>query len=457
MRKSTDRALTKRFVDGLMPEAKPYPQFDANLAGFGVRVHPTGRKTYFVQYRNKHGRSRWFLLGVHGTITVEQARGDAKAVLQAVAQGTDPADARKSFRNAPDMGHLLDRYVADHIRKHNKPSVRAELERVVDRYIRPALGSLKVAAVTRADVEKLHRSLAETPRQANVVRSICSKVFNLAEEWEFRPEGTNPCRKVARYAERHRERFLSAEELGRLGAVLREAESVGLPWKLNAEGKPTAKHIPSERHRRTIYPRVVTAAVELLLFTGCRLSEVLSMRWEHVDLAAGTILLPNTKAGRPQTVAINAPARQVLLALRPDDVQAHPWVLPNRARKVAAIQQKDEASASDRRSRRTSDGPLKKDAMEAAWQKIRAVADLDDVHLHDLRHTVGTYAGQSGANAFLVRDLLRHSDLSMTHRYVNKADDPVRTLNDLVGERIAASLERRKAAEVVPMPTRALK
>lgn len=229
----------------------------------------------------------------------------------------DPADARKSFRNAPDVADLLDRYVADHVRKRNKPSVRAELERVVERYIRPALGSLKVAAVTRGDVEKLHRSLVETPRQTNVVRAICSKVFNLAEEWEYRPEGTNPCRKIARYSEHHRERFLSADELGRLGAVLRQAESEGLPWKINAEGKATAKHLPAERHRRTIYPRVVTAAVELLLFTGCRLSEVLGMRWEHIDLTAGTIVLPDTKAGRPQTVAINAPARQVLLALGP--------------------------------------------------------------------------------------------------------------------------------------------
>lgn len=454
MRKTTDRALTKRFVDSLTPEAKAYPRFDANLGGFGVRVHPTGRKTYFVQYRNKHGRSRWFLLGVHGAITAEQARIDAKGVLQAVAQGVDPADARKSFRNAPDVADLLDRYVADHVRKHNKPSVRAELERVVERYIRPALGSLKVAAVTRGDVEKLHRSLAATPRQANVVRAICSKVFNLAEEWEYRPEGTNPCRKITRYFERHRERFLSADELERLGAVLRQAESEGLPWKISAEGKATAKHLPAERHRRTIYPRVVTAAVELLLFTGCRLSEVLGMRWEHIDLTAGTIVLPNTKAGRPQTVAINAPARQVLLTLRPDDTRANPWVLPNRSRTVAAIQEKSEVRGSAGRRRRSSDGPLKKDAMEAAWQKIRAVAGLDDVHLHDLRHTVGTYAGQSGANAFLVRDLLRHSDLSMTHRYVNKADDPVRTLNDLVGERIAASLEGRKTADVVPMPAR---
>ena len=179
MRKNTDRALTKRFVDSLTPEAKAYPRFDANLSGFGVRVHPTGRKTYFVQYRNKHGRSRWFLLGVHGAITAEQARSDAKGVLQAVAQGVDPADARKSFRNAPDVADLLDRYVADHVRKRNKLSVRAELERVVERYIRPALGSLRAAAVTRGDVEKLHRSLAATPRQANVVRAICSRSGNI--------------------------------------------------------------------------------------------------------------------------------------------------------------------------------------------------------------------------------------------------------------------------------------
>jgi integrase len=133
-----------------------------------------------------------------------------------------------------------------------------------------------------------------------------------------------------RDTEHHRERFLSADELGRLGAVLRQAESEGLPWKINAEGKATAKHLPAERHRRTIYPRVVTAAVKLLLFTGCRLSEVLGMRWEHIDLTARTIVLPDTKAGRPQTVAINAPARQVLLTLHPDDTQANPWVLPKR-------------------------------------------------------------------------------------------------------------------------------
>jgi integrase len=430
MRKSTDRTLTKRFVDSLVPREAAYLEFDENLAGFGIRVFPSGRKAYFVQYRNKYARSRWFTLGVHGVITVDKARAAAKTILHAVALGDDPADARKAFRSAPDVGNLLDRYVAEHVRKHNKVTTRAELERVVDRYIRPALGAIKVAAVTRNDVEKLHRSLAPTPRQANIVRAVCSKVFSLAEIWELRPEGTNPCRKIVRYPEQHRERFRSADELARLGVTLRLAESDGLPWKVTATGKPTAKHLPGEQHRRVVYPRLTTAAVELLLYTGCRLSEVLHMRWEHVDLVTGIIQLPNTKAGRRQTVTINAPARQILTALRPDDIKAGPWVLPGRL---------------------DSSQPLKKDAMEAAWQKIRAAAGLDDVHLHDLRHTVGTYAGQSGANAFLVRDLLRHSDLSMTHRYVNKADDPVRTLNDLVGERIAAGLEGRPPATVVPL------
>jgi hypothetical protein len=103
-----------------------YPRFDANLSGFGVRVHPTGRKTYFVQYRNNHGRSRWFLLGVHGAITAEQARSDAKGVLQAVAQGVDPADTRKSFRNAPDVADLLDRYVVDHMLARESNSLRQQ-------------------------------------------------------------------------------------------------------------------------------------------------------------------------------------------------------------------------------------------------------------------------------------------------------------------------------------------
>ena len=273
---------------------------------------------------------------------------------------------------------------------------------------------------------KLHQKLAETPRQANFVLAVCSKAFSLAEVWSIRPEGTNPCSKIERNQENARERFLSAVELGRLGIALREAESAGLPWRVGPR-RPTSKHLARPENRRTLYSRVTTAAIELLLFTGCRLSEVLNLRWKQVDFDAGTIVLTETKSGRPQVVVMNAPARQVLKQL--EKTMASEWVLPSTV---------------------DAKRPLSKSAIESAWQRIRDVAKLDGVRLHDLRHTVGTYAGQSGANAFLVRDLLRHKNLAMTGRYVNRADDPVRTLSDQVGERIAAGLAGRKG-EVLPL------
>jgi integrase len=263
-------------------------------------------------------------------------------------------------------------------------------------------------------VHKFHAAQGHRPRQANLILAVCSKAFSLAELWGMRPEGSNPCRKIDRYPERHRERFLSAEELGRLGATLRRAETEGLPWKNGG---------------RTLYRRVVTGAIELLLYTGCRLSEVLNLRWEHVDFAAGVITLSDTKSGGPQLVTMNAPARQVLKVLQASN-GASEWVLP---------------SISNPRQ------PISKAGIEAAWQKIRIAAQIEDVRMHDLRHTVGTYAGQSGANAFLVRDLLRHKNLAMTGRYVNWADSPVRTLSDQVGERIAAAMAGQRPAEVVPL------
>jgi integrase len=223
---------------------------------------------------------------------------------------------------------------------------------------------------------------------------------------------------------------LSADELARLGATLRQAESVGLPWKVasGSGGEAAPIDASSAERRRTLYRRATTAAIELLLFTGCRLSEVLNLRWEQVDFDVGTIALLETKSGRPQLVTMNAPARQVLKEL--DAVKSAEWVLPS----VSSIKQ-----------------PVSKAGIEAAWHKIRSAAKLEDVRLHDLRHTVGTYAGQSGANAFLVRDLLRHKNLAMTGRYVNRADDPVRTLSDQVGERISAAMTGRPRADVVPL------
>jgi integrase len=425
--------LTKRFVESEKPPALGYAlAWDDDIPGFGLRIHSSGQRSYLVQYRNAQGRSRRMTLGRHGKITADAARKNALRIFAAVRDGKDPLAERRAYIDAPVVSDLLDRYVAEHIERRNRATTQGEFKRIVERHIRPHLGMHKVAAVTRQDVAKLHRSLAETPRQANVVLAICSKAFSLAEEWGMRADGTNPCRRIARNPEQHRERFLTVAELQRLAATLRVAEREGLPWDVD-EKQPKAKHLAKPENRRTLYPRVVTAAVELLLYTGCRLSEVLHLQWDQVDMEAGVIMLKETKVGRPQVVVMNTPARQTLKGL--PHVENSPWVLPSR----------DPSRA------------LTKEVMETKWRKIRTVAGIADVRLHDLRHTVGTYAGQSGANAFLVRDLLRHKDLSMTGRYVNRADDPIRTLSELVGERIAAAMAGCAAAEVAPSKQHAMK
>jgi integrase len=413
--RSNRNKVTKRSVESLPTLDRPTVWYDDKLAGFGVRVMPSGRRFYFARYRNKHGRSRWFTIGEHGKVTAEAARAKAQRILQTVAvDGRDPSGEREAFRAAPTVNDLFDRYIAEHVERRNKPRTQDSVKKIVKRDLRPEFGQLKVAAVTRQDVHKFHAAQTHRPRQANFILAVLSKAFSLAELWEMRPEGSNPCRKIDRYPERYRERFLSVEELGRLGAVLRRAESEGLPWKNGG---------------RTLYRRAVTGAIELLLYTGCRVSEVLNLHWDHIDFAAGSIKLADTKSGGPQLVTMNAPARQVLKALEAQRSGSE-WVLPS----VSNPKQ-----------------PISKAGIEAAWQKLRKAAQIDDVRMHDLRHTVGTYAGQSGANAFLVRDLLRHKHLAMTGRYVNRADSPVRTLSDQVGERIAAAMAGRKPADVFPL------
>ncbi len=408
--------LTKRIVDAALPGPRISFVWDEQLRGFGLRITPAGVKSYIVQYRTESGRSRRLTIGRHGVLTVDEGRKRALDILAVVARGGDPAQERTQTRRAPTVSDLLDQYIAEHVEKRNQPSTIAEVKRLVRLHIRPRLGRLKVAAVARQDLARLHGAMAATPRQANFVLAVCSKAFNLAETWGMRPEGTNPCQKIERYPEVLRERFLSDGELIQLGETLRLAETTGLPWVFPA-GKVVSKHVAKPENRRTPVAWQAVAAIRLLLFTGCRLGEVVSMRWDRIDPEAGTLSLDQTKAGKRQKVVLNAPALDLLetVARR---VQSS-WVLPMRG---------------------DPNRHISSSAIERAWQGIRAAADLEDVRLHDLRYTVGTFAGQAGTNAFAVRDLLRHATVAMTGRYVSRDEDPLRRLSDEVGGRIAANL-----------------
>ncbi len=324
---------------------------------------------------------------------------------------------------------MLDDYVEKHLMVENAKRTRQSALSAVNRHIRPALGAFKVAGVTRQDVARLHRRMVDTPRQANLTLAVLSKAFSLAEEWGWRPEGSNPCRRVPRFDEVERERFLSADELARLGRAIEEAETVGLPWRENAAAK--AKHRPKEENRRTLINPRALAAVKLLLFTGARLSEILELKWNQVDFERGFLALPGRKGGARRDHPVSSMALAILADLprvKLSGGRESPWVLP------APL----DASK-----------PLSPSVASTAWQGLRARAEIEDVRLHDLRHTAGTFVSQTGANAFLVRDFLRHKTLAMTNRYANRDDDPVRAVSESVGRRIAAGLSGAAPGEVV--------
>jgi hypothetical protein len=283
--------LTKRFVDSLEPRfLKDYVEWDSELTEFAIRVWPSGRKAYFVRYRTTEGTKRYKTLGHHGKITAEQARAKALHYFHRVQQGEDPVAADVALRRSPTVADLAEHYMAEHSRVKKKPgSVRPD-EYNLRCHVLPALGTKKVATVTRADIASLHHAMRDTPGAANRVLSLLSKMFSLAEQWGLRPEGNNPVRHIQRYRERRFDRFLSAEELARLGEVLTEAE------RTQAE-----------------YASVI-AAIRLLIFTGARLSEILELRWQQVHFDHACLRLPESKTGA-KLIYLSPPALSVIYSV----------------------------------------------------------------------------------------------------------------------------------------------
>jgi len=217
--------LTNRTIDALAPDpAGEIFVWDDEMPGFGLRVKSSGRKTFIVQYRNSQGRSRRVTVGAYGRLTPLEARKEARLVLADVERGLDPAEQRETSRAAPTVSEFCDRYLADHAEVHKKAKSISQDLRMIERFVLPELGGRKLADVSRADVYNLQRSLRSTPYQANRLLALLSKMMNLAERWGLRPDGSNPCRHVEKFKERKRERFLSADELARLGVVLAQVE-----------------------------------------------------------------------------------------------------------------------------------------------------------------------------------------------------------------------------------------
>ena len=397
--------LTKRLVEQLVADGPDEIWvWDMELPGFALRIKPSGIKAYVVQYRNAHRRPRKITLGRHGVMTVDEARRLARKTLAMIDRGEDPAEQRRANRNAVTVAELCDRYLAEHVDVHNKPTTRRQMRRLVEIKIRPALGQMPIKSVTRADIASLHSRMSNSRYEANRMLAALSKMFNLAELWGLRPDGSNPCRHIKRYAETKRDRFLDDDELTRLGDALTTIET-------------------EEPHLR---PAITV--IRMLAFTGCRCSEVLNLQWGYIDFGQGVIRLPDAKAGA-RTVPLAAAALAVLASLPAGPPEARVWI------DVVTGQ------------------PLTYWQLGKVWQKARKRAGLEEIRMHDLRHTMGTYAGQSGLNAFIVRDLLGHKTLAMTGRYVSKHIDPLRAAADHVVGRISAALSGSsdQAGNVFPL------
>lgn len=362
--------------------------WDSQMPGFGLRIYPSGTKSFVVNYWSK-GKRRFYTIGRYGKITLHQAKEDALEIFLRVHRGEDPAAKRKSAKSAPTVADLADRHIDEHSKQKNKPRTVKRNRRAWDRCVLPALGKRRVKDITRADVAKLMTSMSDTPAMANKVLTLLSKAFNLAEVWGWRPDGSNPCRHVDRYSESSRERYLSENELRRLGEVLTEAET---SWGT--------------------CPYAIVA-IRLLILTGCRSAEILSLRWDDVDIERRILHLKDAKTG-DRTVLLNAAALAILEDLEPKG--KNPYVIPGN--------KPDRHRAS----------------LQAVWERIRTEAKIPGVRIHDLRHTFASFGVNHGQNLAVVGRLLGHSKLTTTQRYAHLADEPVRQATDAIGGELASVL-----------------
>ena len=388
--------LTKRVVDSLScVGTAPAFLWDDALAGFGVKALPGGAKKFVVKYRtNGGGRSapqRWISLGGFGQLTCDQARDMAQQILAAVARGEDPQAEKFKRRTAPTLTDAWAKFEAEEL-PLRKPLTRREYVSQWRLLLEPKLGRLEVASITRADVDGLHKALKATPYRANRALALCSRLLSLTERWEWRPQGTNPCRYVSKFKEAARSRYLSDKEQERIGAAMRQLVAAN-------ELQPAAAN-----------------AIKLLLYTGARLNELLTAKWAWVDLSAQTITLPDSKTGEK------------------------PIYLSDAA--ITVLRDEQEAN-SERQSEYVFAGRSQGKHMinlRKPWTRVCAAAGITGVRLHDLRHTAASIAAGQGASLPIIGRLLGHSQAQTTQRYAHVDTNPALKVANAIGEALGARL-----------------
>ena len=422
--------LTKRNVDALAPSDKTYLARDTDIKGFVCRVTPAGAKSWAVAYRPRPGgrgvREKVATLGSVTHLTPDQARRMAADLLAKVRLGADPAAERAEGRKAVTIGELLQLFDEQYIATMVKPGT-AVSHRIALAELRSAHGGMKAEALSRSHVATLHARMADRPYAANRAVAVWGKAFTWAATRGLIPEGLNPTKGLQKYREQGRERFLTSEELARLGAVLAEGETVGLPYEVD-ETKPKAKHAAKAENRRVKLDPFAAAAIRLLILTGARLREILHAQWRQVDFERGVIFLANSKTGK-KPVYLSAAALAVLAVL--PRIEGNPHVI---------------AGAKDGRPR----SDLKK-----PWASVCRAAGLDGVRLHDLRHSFASIGAGASMGLPIIGKLLGHTQAATTQRYAHLDSDPLRRAVETIGATITAAMGGGKSGDVVAIKKKA--
>lgn len=374
--------LTKSIVDALENAPGKHTAWDGLIPGFGVRITSKGKRVYYLKYRTKDGLSRKPAIGVHGAITCDQAREIAREWAHRVAQGGDPSADRSASRAGLTIADLCDRYVRDYAGLRKRNTTNEEGNALIRRFIKPRLGKKRIASLSRKDVSDLHVAMAATPYQANRALALISHMMTVAIRWGLRSDETNPCRGIERYKETPRQRYLSPEELERLQAVL-DAKYAADPLR--------------------------SAYVRLLLLTGARRSELLTLQWSFVDLAAKRIRLPHSKTGAKTIILSDAAAHTLAGVPR---LQGSPFVFWG-----------------DRPQQKTI-------AVDKFWNNVRAEADLAGFRLHDLRHSFASLAANNGVDIAMIGGLLGHKSVATTSRYAHLFETSLRDAAERVSRAV---------------------
>jgi integrase len=422
----TTERITKHTVQAAKPAAARYIIFDSTVPGFGLRVYPSGAKSWVFEYRpGEGGRTtlkRRVTIGKVTDLTPDMARREADKLRAQVKTGSDPQGTKTAQRAAPTVAAVAKSFLDHHLKKRAQ-STRDYYDDILNRVVLPRVGTRKAKDLTSSEVAALHQSLDETPYFANRVLAVISSMYSYAggpsalREAKI-PPGINPAKGVERFDEQERGRVLSNDELLRLGAAIRLAETEGVPWSIDPEGQ--VKHVPKGKQATVIGPHAA-AALRLLILTGARLREILNLRWDDIDAERGLLIIRKHKTARTagvKSIVLNAPALDVLAGLDRLGV----YVIAGET--AGKEQEKPRAD------------------LKRPWALVRKQAGLEDLRLHDLRHNFAGFGAGGGAGLLVIGKLLGHSPQNpkTTARYSHLDNDPLRKATNTIGTALVAAM-----------------